>query len=132
MSLPLDHYLKELVVGFCFFIALVAANGFYFGPKSYLLLTGADLNAQFQLVLQKSKAFNKEDLAESLREANIQEDADSVTRGEFDKKDVPKDVTMQYARTRIMLWKELSGSSKCRRPSSAARRQRLARASWQG
>jgi hypothetical protein len=107
MSLPLDPYLKELVVGFCFFIALVAANGFYFGPKSYLLLTGADLNAQFQLVQKKnSKVLSKDQMAETLRNENVQEDVDHIVREEF-KREVPKNCTLQHARTRVQLWKEL-------------------------
>ena len=110
MALPLDPYLKDLVVGFCFFIGLCVSSGFYFGPKVYLLLNGADLNAQFQLVMKKnSKRMDQNQMAETLRNEVAAEDANAVadqaTREEF-KKEVPKNVTMQYARTRLALWKE--------------------------
>jgi hypothetical protein len=110
MSLPLDPYLKDLVVGFCFFIGLCISSGFYFGPKVWLLLNGADLNAQFQLVMKKnSKQMDQNQMAETLRNEVAAEDAnaiaDQATREDF-KKEVPKNVTLQYARTRLALWKE--------------------------
>jgi type IV secretory pathway VirB3-like protein len=41
---------QELVIGVCFFVAGLGSTVFYFGTKAYLLLTGADLNAQFKIV----------------------------------------------------------------------------------
>jgi hypothetical protein len=40
LSLPLDPYLSEMIVGLLFFIATMGANGFYFGQKMFYLLQG--------------------------------------------------------------------------------------------
>ena len=50
MSLGLSESQQQLTIGLCFFIAGVGSMSFYFGQKAYLLLTGAELNAQFKIV----------------------------------------------------------------------------------
>ena len=40
LSLPLDPYLSQMIVGLLYFIASMGVNGFYFGPKIYYLLQG--------------------------------------------------------------------------------------------
>jgi hypothetical protein len=48
---------NELIIGIAYFLAYAALTYFYFGPKAYLLLTGADLNSKFQIVMkEKSKS----------------------------------------------------------------------------
>jgi hypothetical protein len=50
---------------------------------------------------------SKEQMAEALRNENVHEDTvDDTTREDF-KKEVPKNCSLQYARTRALLWKEL-------------------------
>eukprot|EP00596_Hydrurales_sp_CCMP1899_P000319 CAMPEP_0119034848 /NCGR_PEP_ID=MMETSP1177-20130426/1866_1 /TAXON_ID=2985 /ORGANISM="Ochromonas sp, Strain CCMP1899" /LENGTH=916 /DNA_ID=CAMNT_0006992625 /DNA_START=611 /DNA_END=3364 /DNA_ORIENTATION=+ len=51
----LDHRDQELVIGVCFFVAGIGSTVFYFGTKAYLLLTGADLNAQFKIVRKNAE-----------------------------------------------------------------------------
>ena len=55
LSLPLDPYLSQMIIGLGFFIATMGANGFYFGQKMFYLLQGADLNAQFKLAYSNGK-----------------------------------------------------------------------------
>ena len=55
LSLPLDPYLSRMIIGLCFFCATMGACGFYFGQKMFYLLQGADLNAQFRIVLPNGK-----------------------------------------------------------------------------
>ena len=55
LSLPVDPYLSQLIIGLCFFCATMGACGFYFGQKMIYLLQGADLNAQFRIVLPNGK-----------------------------------------------------------------------------
>jgi hypothetical protein len=43
-------YLKQLITGICFFAGSTGAMIIYFAQKSYLVLTGADLNAKFEIV----------------------------------------------------------------------------------
>jgi len=56
LSLPLDPYVTQMIVGLLFFIATMGANGFYFGQKMFYLLQGADLNAQFKIVYANGKS----------------------------------------------------------------------------
>ena len=48
-SIGLTEYQKEFVVGICFFIASVGSMSLYFGRKTYLLLSGADLDRNFEI-----------------------------------------------------------------------------------
>ena len=40
LSLPLDPYMSQMIIGLCFSIATMGANSFYFGQKMYYLLLG--------------------------------------------------------------------------------------------
>jgi hypothetical protein len=52
--LPVDDFILSFALGVCFFVACTLALLAYFGPKAYLLLTGADLNRQFKIVRKGS------------------------------------------------------------------------------
>ena len=60
LSLPLDPYLSQMIIGLCFFFATMGACGFYFGQKMFYLLQGADLNAQFKIVFPNGKLANSQ------------------------------------------------------------------------
>jgi hypothetical protein len=53
LALGLDPPVKELLVGLFFFLASMFMMLVYFGPRTYLLLTGADLNNKLQIVRSK-------------------------------------------------------------------------------
>jgi hypothetical protein len=55
----LESFYIDFVLGVCFFVACTASMMAYFGPKLSLLLKGADLNAQFRIVLRKKSVGNK-------------------------------------------------------------------------
>lgn len=48
--LPLEPHITEVVIGTAFFLGVLAVQWYYFAPKLRLLLSGADLNHQFQIV----------------------------------------------------------------------------------
>ena len=50
---------KQIVIGVCFFVAGVGSITVYLGQKSYLLLTGATLNAQFKIVRNQKEDTGK-------------------------------------------------------------------------
>ena len=43
-------WINELAIGVGYFLAFGALIVFYFGPKAYLLFSGADLNSHFEIV----------------------------------------------------------------------------------
>ena len=54
-----DPYIVEFIVGFGYFLADLSLMMIYFAPKAYLLFSGADLNAEFEIVKKKqSKAIS--------------------------------------------------------------------------
>ena len=55
LALGLDPPVKELLVGLFFFLASMFMMLVYFGPRTYLLLTGADLNSKLQIVYKGKK-----------------------------------------------------------------------------
>ena len=62
LSLPLDPYMSQMIIGLCFFIATMGTNGFYFGQKMYYLLLGNQPTALLPtllpcLILNKKRAY---------------------------------------------------------------------------
>ena len=49
-ALSLDHFIEELIVCVAYFLLVVGTYNYYFWPKFWLLLRGADLDKNFQLV----------------------------------------------------------------------------------
>jgi hypothetical protein len=56
---PMEVDVLNFALGVCFYIACTLALLAYFGPKAYLLLTGADLNRQFKIVRKGSGGGNR-------------------------------------------------------------------------
>lgn len=50
LTLDLPQYVREFIVGLCFFISSVGSLLLYFGQKTRLLLSGAEMNGRFQVV----------------------------------------------------------------------------------
>jgi hypothetical protein len=55
----LDHRDQELTICVCFFLGGLGTMVFYFGMNAYLLLTGADLNAQSKIVRKGKTALTE-------------------------------------------------------------------------
>jgi hypothetical protein len=56
IAFPMVPYITDFYLGVCFFVASSFALVAYFGPKIYLLMTGADLNRQFKIVRKRGVA----------------------------------------------------------------------------
>jgi 7 transmembrane sweet-taste receptor of 3 GCPR len=58
--LGLDPWLNEVITAIAFFVSCMAVVCYYFGPKLYLLLTGADLDKHFKIVRRDKTEREKE------------------------------------------------------------------------
>ena len=117
LSLPLDPYLSQMIIGLCFFFATMGACGFYFGQKMFYLLQGADLNAQFKIVFPNGKladsASEKKKQLETLAQEQVDAEnaSDSIlkkikpeVKAAFLSSDVPSDCDVQFCVERVALW----------------------------
>jgi hypothetical protein len=50
LAMTIDHFSEEVVLASAYFICIFATYYFYFWPKMSLLLQGADLDKNFQIV----------------------------------------------------------------------------------
>ena len=80
-SINVDPFEEEIILATGFFVCIMALARFYFWPKMYLMLQGADLDKNFQIVFPK-KVLKDEDenVTASTRAANAHA-AVSVTGG---------------------------------------------------
>ena len=60
--LVIDPFSEEILIATGFFICIIALARFYFWPKMYLMLQGADLDKNFQIVFPVKKVKVEDDL----------------------------------------------------------------------
>jgi hypothetical protein len=56
---PNVPYMKEVITGVCFFVANSGSLVVYFSQRAYLVISGADLNHQFEIVYRTKKPRDK-------------------------------------------------------------------------
>lgn len=62
----MDPFVEEIIIATGFFVSIVALARFYFWPKIYLLLQGADLDKNFQIVFPKKVDKDDDDTGGSI------------------------------------------------------------------